>query len=306
MAEIDGSAPRAQIPADLEKWIMRGYPATLLISGLGTVLLGVSFFAKADSGRDAFAKLGSLLLFWGLLGVFSLRSVECAMTPVSNHDPKGPELTTKKTEMIANTAMNAILLGMAFIVLQRYTSTSCDGKAMAVLGMWGGACLLMGVLTGFLFGIPKNLESSQLEQISDWITKIIVGVGLTQLSKIPHKLHVWAGVISTQAGGGGCSPSVSFILALILYFMTVGFLAGYLLTKLFLGDGQPDTKQVIERGAVGVSVTGSTGPVTVDTQPASPDMVGSPANAAVSVGTPETIVQVPPPVNPANGGDPKS
>ncbi len=69
----------------------------------------------------------------------------------------------------------SILLGDAVIVVQRYSSSGTDSKALAVLSMWGGACLLLGVLTGFLFGVPQNIQSSQLEQISDWITKIIVG-----------------------------------------------------------------------------------------------------------------------------------
>ena len=108
---------------------------------------------------------------------------------------------------------------------------------------------------------------------------------------------------------------MSFILALILYFATVGFLAGYLLTKLFLGDGQADAKQVVETGGVGVSVTGSTGPVTVDTQPpnATPNAgAGAPGQpppagtgTVVSVAVPEVIPPVPP-VKPAEDGEKKS
>ncbi|MDQ2643463.1 MAG: hypothetical protein M3020_06600 [Myxococcota bacterium] len=82
-----------------------------------------------------------------------------------------------------------------------------------------GAAALVGILLGFLFGIPRTTVAERapnpvtdppggrepvpagtsplsapysvntnLEQISDWLTKILVGVGLTQLNEIPEKL----------------------------------------------------------------------------------------------------------------------
>ena len=72
--------------------------------------------------------------------------------------------------------------------------------------------LLAGMLTGFLFGIPRSLQTdsppivtenngtskqlsqpgfrgnTNLEQISDWLTKILVGVGLTQIGSISSAL----------------------------------------------------------------------------------------------------------------------
>jgi hypothetical protein len=87
----------------------------------------------------------------------------------------------------------------------------------------------LGSLVGFLFGIPRTLQSgsnaigtsstfgaqdskdgdnyhqevnTNLEQISDWLTKILVGVGLTQLQNIPSKLMRLAAYF--QPGIGGC------------------------------------------------------------------------------------------------------
>ena len=60
----------------------------------------------------------------------------------------------------------------------------------------GLATFLIGGLIGFLFGIPKinteysknkekeYLANTSLEEISDWLTKIIIGLGLTQLINI--------------------------------------------------------------------------------------------------------------------------
>lgn len=43
--------------------------------------------------------------------------------------------------------------------------------------------------------------STSLEQVADWLTKIIVGVGLTQLNKIPRKLDSLASYIAMGMGG---------------------------------------------------------------------------------------------------------
>ena len=228
-----------------------------LLAG-GILLLSISFFQKDPATRDGYGKLGNLLLFSGLMSVFSIRFLDYVSSPAPS-DPDSPAAKRVKTELIGCTTAITILLGMAFIVIQRYTSANTDGRVLGILAMWGGACMLMGVLSGFLFGIPKELETSQLEQIADWITKIIVGVGLTQLSKIPHKLRVWAEIISSQAGTGtAAAPSTSFIIALILYFITVGFLAGYLLTTLFLGGSKtvetPKVQQTVAPGAIGLLV----------------------------------------------------
>ena len=87
---------------------------------------------------------------------------------------------------------------------------SCFVSAIISLNYWNFfglliisslSTLLIGVFFGFLFGIPKlnksynptdNYEktnkynpNTNLEEISDWLTKIIVGISLTQLTKIP-------------------------------------------------------------------------------------------------------------------------
>jgi tetratricopeptide (TPR) repeat protein len=117
----------------------------------------------------------------------------------------------------------------------------------------------VGSLVGFLFGIPRTLQSTSpappqtssssagaanpseaadayrqtvntnLEQISDWLTKILVGVGLTQLQHIPEKLERMASYF--QSGLGGNAP---ITLVILLNAMVFGFFAGYLLTRLFL------------------------------------------------------------------------
>jgi tetratricopeptide (TPR) repeat protein len=119
------------------------------------------------------------------------------------------------------------------------------GTALEVFGyaaLLGVAALAVGGLLGFLFGIPRTIQSedkptdefrqivnTNLEQISDWLTKILVGVGLTQLNNIP--LKIWALADKLKSG---LNDNQAITTCVILNFLVCGFFAGYLLTRLFL------------------------------------------------------------------------
>jgi hypothetical protein len=119
-----------------------------------------------------------------------------------------------------------------------------------------GASLLVGGTLGFLFGIPRTLQQGEaepdddagaagkkhldyrvntnLEQISDWLTKMLVGVGLTQINAIPGKLDGLATAIGE--GMGSAASDKTFALATLVHFLVLGFLFGYLWTRLFLAS----------------------------------------------------------------------
>lgn len=124
-------------------------------------------------------------------------------------------------------------------------------KVAATPLLWALSCLASGAAIGFLFGIPKILQSdnstdaesntaiayrqqvnTNLEQISDWLTKIIVGLGLVQLRNMPEYLSRTAATLA--ASMGAAKDNIAFTSALIIYFSLVGFLFGYLTTRLFL------------------------------------------------------------------------
>jgi CheY-like chemotaxis protein len=117
------------------------------------------------------------------------------------------------------------------------------GAGLAVLG----AGFALGAFVGFLFGIPRRLQeparqpreeaddlpyagNSSLEQISDWLTKIIVGVGLTQLVNAPAALGALGGVLGPALGG--FAGSAIFGVFEFLYFTIGGFFTTYLWTRL--------------------------------------------------------------------------
>ena len=108
---------------------------------------------------------------------------------------------------------------------------------------WGvafaGASLMVGALIGFLFGIPRKLQDEQgvasdigsqeefdsrvvsalyggntnLEQISDWLTKILVGVGLTQISSLGELLKEV--MVFSESGFGGFTYSGAFSVSIL-------------------------------------------------------------------------------------------
>ena len=156
-----------------------------------------------------------------------------------------------------------ILIGSFGIIL--YASQATQWKQfLSIFGialMIAGASLFSGGLLGFLFGIPRSLqqqgkpeENSQnkpeegeskdeknragygantnLEQISDWLTKILVGVGLTQITSLPTALQSYAEYTSISLGN--FPGNKIFALVLLIYFLICGFLIGYLWTRLAL------------------------------------------------------------------------
>jgi hypothetical protein len=113
------------------------------------------------------------------------------------------------------------------------------------LGMISAAATIAGAFLGFLFGIPRSLASTaaslveqsqagtktivmpntNLEQISDWLTKILVGVGLTQLQSLPKifsDLSTSLAALLPNVPAGGIVT-----LASIIAFLLAGFLWAY-------------------------------------------------------------------------------
>jgi len=119
-----------------------------------------------------------------------------------------------------------------------------------------GASFSSGALSGFLFGIPRIINSSNLSskeftqsvvlhndnlvQISDWLTKIIVGVGLTQINTLPDKLYKLGKVISPCFNTSSCENTeidlqITISISILLYFLILGFIASYLWTRIYFG-----------------------------------------------------------------------
>ena len=133
---------------------------------------------------------------------------------------------------------------------------SCGQAALGGM-LWGLALMALGVLVGFLFGVPKSNRdetanglrastnpedisegnglraNTNLEDISDWLSKIIVGTGLVELKSSPVYLKRLATLISgTLCPNGSAGMSIGAAIALV--FPAIGFLIGFLVTRVWL------------------------------------------------------------------------
>lgn len=181
-----------------------------------------------------------------------------------NHKRRAIEFSLKilknnmKLESFEDKFKLMMLGGFASILI--YSFQFALPQAFSVLSIAiiiAGAALTVGGLLGFLFGIPRTLRNDRLavtvvepgktdashrtqlaedyaantnlEQISDWFTKILVGVGLTQIPTIRQEM---ANLIAYLQPGFGNSSS--FTAALLVYFCVSGFITGYLWTRLNL------------------------------------------------------------------------
>lgn len=152
----------------------------------------------------------------------------------------------------------------AFLLIAVGTVLSARVARVGPALLWCFGSLVTGFIVGFLFGFPRVLtedkpggaaqESSSaqsdgatrglahrlgvntnLEQVSDWLTKIIVGVGLVELKNVPGYVRR----IGEYIGAGlGDAPEAlvfqqRFAAGIVVSFGGLGILAGYLLTRMF-------------------------------------------------------------------------
>ena len=156
------------------------------------------------------------------------------------------------TDRVALRALfGAAVAGLAAIAVYSLDALSvAEFFSLVGVGLLiAGTSLFVAGVLGFLFGIPRTLQqggastdssdastdyraNTNLEQISDWLTKMLVGVGLTQLMTLPAHMESLSEFL---AEGFGARPTDAvFALSIILYFSPVGFLFGFLWTRLFL------------------------------------------------------------------------
>jgi len=78
------------------------------------------------------------------------------------------------------------------------------------------------------------IRSTNLEQIADWLTKIIVGVGLVEFRKIIDQFNNLCTTIGGSLKGHVMWSNAALVGGLILAFLMAGFLIAYLWTYLYL------------------------------------------------------------------------
>jgi hypothetical protein len=79
---------------------------------------------------------------------------------------------------------------------------------------------------------PSYRANTSLEQISDWLTKMLVGVGLVEIKDLPGPLLRLVRFLANGVGGGVRAEAM--VLSALVFFAVCGFLFGFLWARLYL------------------------------------------------------------------------
>lgn len=218
-----------------------------------------TFCVRAEQRGDWYVAQGTLgvtlvLLFlmgWAVL-VWWQQHHQCAAKPLPS-----PELKTYDTAL--HLLLRFVGFGIFAVMVNansyEHWKYGIVARALSVGILLAGAAFIIGALVGFLFGFPPSPTLSQsssknesmekmpsgpkdatafydntnLREISDWLTKVIVGASLVSLTKLPPLLSQLGTFIATGVNPHDPSPPVA--LALLGYFWSCGILYGYLWTK---------------------------------------------------------------------------
>lgn len=183
----------------------------------------------------------------------------------------GPSIEERGDVRLAITIQAGLLLIavlVAFASIFAYSgiaSSMCLGETVGLLTLYSAAAGLAGGFFGFLFGVPRSAAISQvdspkadgstsrtavyvsnvtgdstapntnLEQISDWLTKILVGATLTQLGNIPAGASTVFTQMASALGNPPPGSAAAFCGALVIYCSLAGFMIGWLTSRVWLG-----------------------------------------------------------------------
>jgi Ca2+/Na+ antiporter len=231
------------------------FPATKLTSAAlipwsivaGGLCLGVALLAQLAPWTDPVFRL-----LLGSAGVMLLIAAGTqAWIQRIDHQPdldaSGRE-QNRNAVLVASTFLGSILLGLLIICIAT-VSFFKNGTAIALF--WGLGALLCGGFIGFLFSLPKVAENEKeppknslqvntsLNQIADWLTKIIVGVSLVNAKTayqyfVRATLQLGAGIAGLTPQTGSLPAGQAFAAGLIVTFFFLGLLGTYLLTRLWI------------------------------------------------------------------------
>lgn len=185
---------------------------------------------------------------------------------MSDPEPRPTDASEYSRSVRKNTMLGlGVVAGLGLVACVVYSAQlerSLFASVLATSLIVACASAVAGAMLGFLFGIPRGARAesqatagsqpvpetrsgvdqprtavgvrsnTNLEDISDWLTKILVGVGLTQLPAIADAGRNLA--VALRQPLGGTDSSGAFGLGLAVTFLATGFLIGYLWTRLTL------------------------------------------------------------------------
>jgi len=174
-------------------------------------------------------------------------------------------LLQQVTPYLASTSYLLFSIGFVFIGCYAFSNGGKYLGNMAVGWLTAYAAFAVGGLAGLVVGIPRFISSgalrrdvetgqvpalkagqadqsqlssvspsSNLAEISDWLTKLLLGAGLVELTRLGRPLGTLIDDVASGLGSASSSGKV-FGAALLLTYVTLGFIDVYVITTLWYG-----------------------------------------------------------------------
>jgi tetratricopeptide (TPR) repeat protein len=152
------------------------------------------------------------------------------------------EIRAKIISSLQGTLYPGCIIGLVGIIGFCLNLKSFGWKTLFFSILLASASYVAGFFLGFLFGIPKrNVEketaynlSTNLVDISDWLTKIIIGLGLIEIKKIPNYLLSIGSYVQIKTNTD--SSMQVFVICCIVFFSIFGLYYGYNYMRLYLSE----------------------------------------------------------------------
>ncbi len=158
---------------------------------------------------------------------------------------KGPTKLTGQKKLEAKWSFiipgSLLIFGFVLLILYSIISEPHWTTVLSTLSMVMLASFSVGALIGFIFGIPRTLQenitegvksNSNLEQLSDWLTKIIVGVGLVESKEV---FELIGGLAEKLSSGFTNAPlGYTIIGSTLIFYFFGGFFISYLWSRILL------------------------------------------------------------------------
>jgi uncharacterized membrane protein len=223
---------------DLRRWAAAASLAllVLLIPAMYHILSNPDSVASMGAGATAF-RIGLLPnnIFMAICSVHLWRHPDAKLARPPRPKRAAPEpwsFSKPVTLIVPALLLMANLAGFLALMI------GVPGH-LGLAYLWAMAGIATGALIGFLFGVPRVnpaaaatgelLHNTNVEAVSDWLTKILVGVSLVNLQTIGAFIDRLAADLAPALG----TPK-AFASGLIVYFFVIGLIQGYVLTRMFL------------------------------------------------------------------------
>jgi hypothetical protein len=171
---------------------------------------------------------------------------------MTNHETKSQNETElekeKNTGKEAETSVlltlyMGLFLGMVPVIGFPITIPEMGGKILFIGLTLGISAFISSFFMGTLFGMPKRNNKKEnnyslnnsLVEISDWLTKIIVGIGLVNLKEIPGYLISLGEYVRASSKYEGQLLNV-YTIGIVVYFGFLGLFIGYNYMRLVLSN----------------------------------------------------------------------